>query len=119
MSPLFKDRRVLWMPFELDARKAASSRAHCCEAMNAALTFTCEQHADPFECADSLVVYNEPFDEYGLAVHDGGASYVLIRHCPWCGGTLPEGRRDDWFDATENLPEPLPEKYFGAAWREK
>ena len=51
--------------------------------MKGALAFSCDHHTDPFECADALVIYNEPFDEYGLIVHDGSASYVLIQNCPW------------------------------------
>jgi hypothetical protein len=54
-------------------------------------------------------------------VHDGGASYVLITHCPWCGATLPEGKRDRWFDETEALAltddASLPAKYLSRAWR--
>jgi hypothetical protein len=85
--------------------------------MRAALAFA---WADPFECADAIVVYNEVFDEYGIPVHDGGASYVLIEHCPWCGEKLPESQRDRWFDATEALGvdhEALPPKFLTGAWR--
>jgi len=88
--------------------------------MRAALDFSCDQHADPFECADALMVYNEIFDEYGLPVHDGGASYVLIGNCPWCGARLPESQRDRWFDETETFgvdDENLPPKYLTRAWR--
>lgn len=49
------------------------------------------------------MVYNEVFDEFGLIVHDGGQSYVLIQHCPWCATRLPESQRDRWFDE-ENPP---------------
>jgi hypothetical protein len=75
----------------------------------------------PFACADALVVYNEVLDEYGLPVHDGGPSYVLISHCPWCGKSLPEGQRDRWFDETEALgladDASLPARYLTRAWR--
>ncbi|WP_424956039.1 DUF6980 family protein [Hyphomicrobium sp. 1Nfss2.1] len=30
------------------------------------LSFVCDQHAEPFRCADVLIVYNEIFDEYGI-----------------------------------------------------
>lgn len=88
--------------------------------MARALAFDCSDHADPFDCADSLVVYNEIFDEIGLVVHDGGPSYVLIAHCPWCGTRLPESQRDRWFDETEEKgisDDALPPEYASAAWR--
>jgi hypothetical protein len=68
-------------------------RRHCCERMEAGLTFECSQHADAFDCPDSLVCYSERSDEYGLIVHDGGASYIVIGYCPWCGVKLPESKR--------------------------
>jgi hypothetical protein len=91
--------------------------------MSAALAFDCDQHADPFECVDALVIYNEVFDEYGLPVHDGGPSYVLIRNCPWCGTKLPASQHDRWFEETEALgitdEERLPAEYLSSLWREK
>ena len=119
-SELFRDRRVLWMPLHAPWKPPSVDRSTCCDAMKAALAFDCEQHADPFECADALVLYNEIFDEYGLPVHDGGASYVLITHCPWCAGKMPDSQRDRWFDETEALGVPdeeLPGKYSTGEWR--
>ncbi|WP_210251896.1 DUF6980 family protein [Hyphomicrobium album] len=120
-SALFRGRRVLWMPFAAEWQPPSSDVRLCCEGMQAALAFDCEQHADPFACADALVVYNEILDEYGIPVHDGGPSYVLITHCPWCGAILPEGQRDRWFDETEALglasDASLPAKYLTRAWR--
>jgi hypothetical protein len=120
-SALFRGRRVLWMPFGAKWQPPSSDVRLCCESMEAALAFDCEQHGDPFACADALVVYNEILDEYGIPVHDGGASYVLITHCPWCGKSLPEGQRDRWFDETEALgladDASLPAKYLTRAWR--
>lgn len=79
-------------------------------------------HEDPAECPDSLIVYNEIADEYGLAIHDGGASVLLIQHCPFCGAALPESKADRWFDEIEALgmtgpsDQRLPDKYRSAAW---
>lgn len=100
-SPLFPGRRVMWMPLEVAWLPHSANAAFCCQAMRNALAFNCDQHADPFDCADQLLVYNEVFDEIGLVVHDGGPSYVLITHCPWCGAALPDSQRDRWFDETE------------------
>ncbi|MBN9281953.1 MAG: hypothetical protein J0H37_06820 [Hyphomicrobium denitrificans] len=108
------------MPFG-DWQPPSKSAVHCCAAMVKALEFDCDQHIDPFECADSLIVYNEAMDEYGLIIHDGSASYVLIDHCPWCGTRLPESARDRWFDEVDalNLADDVdpPAKYFSGEWR--
>lgn len=50
----------------------------------------CEQHLGQFECPDSLIYHNpDPSEErYGLIFHDGGSSYIAIRHCPWCGTSV-------------------------------
>jgi len=119
-SSLFPGRRVLAMP--LGWKPPSAEAAFCCEAMTRALEFHCDQHADPFECADQLLIYNEVLDEFGIVVHDGGPSYVLITHCPWCGTRLPESQRDRWFDeveAKEYTDETLPPAYLSAEWRRK
>jgi hypothetical protein len=91
--------------------------------MTAALEFNCEEHTDPFECPDTVIVYHEPFEEYGIPIRDGGASYLVISRCPFCGKKLPESGRDGWFDATEaegheDTPfAQLPEKFQTAVWR--
>lgn len=119
---LYPDRRVLWMPIG-DWKPPSKSAVHCCAAMVKALEFDCDQHIDPFECADSLIVYNEAMDEYGLVIHDGSASYLLIDHCPWCGTGLPESARDRWFDEVDalDLAEAVdpPAKYFSGEWRRR
>jgi len=112
--------RVLWMPLITPWAPPGTDAQLCCEMMATELEFACTQHADPFECGDSVVVYNEVLDEYGLIVHDGGASYVLIAHCPWCGTGLPESQRDRWFDeiAAKGLSdEAPPAEYLTAEWR--
>jgi hypothetical protein len=88
-----------------------------------AVEFECDQHPDPFACADALVVYNEVMDEYGLVIHDGSPSYILIDCCPWCGTRLPASARDRWFDAVDALDLPdgaaPPPEFLTAAWRSK
>jgi hypothetical protein len=65
------------------------------------LNWHCDQHNDPFSCPDALVGFTVRFQEYGLIIHDGGASSVGIAFCPWCGQCLPESQRDQWFEALE------------------
>lgn len=119
---LFPDRRVIWLPLG-DWTPPTRSAVHCCASMVKALEFECDQHDDPFECADALVVYNEVMNEYGLIIHDGTASYVLIDHCPWCGTKLPESARDKWFDAVDalDLAEGVdpPAEYLTGEWRRR
>lgn len=47
-----------------------------------------EIHSDLSDCPDALVAYAAATGEYGLWIHDGGSSYMVIRHCPWCGTAL-------------------------------
>ncbi|MDN3353451.1 hypothetical protein [Actinomadura sp. DC4] len=62
----------------------------------------CDRHADPYECADAVVVFIPKLQEYGLIVHDGGTSSLGIMFCPWCGKRLPESRRERWFAELES-----------------
>jgi len=47
------------------------------------VTTTCEDHPNPWECPDILLVKKN--NDYGLPIRDGGTSYVKIQFCPWCG----------------------------------
>ena len=120
---LYPGRRVMWLPLELGAG-AAVPGSRCCPAMDAAIDFTCAQHADPFDCPDALIVYHDVFGEYGLAIRDGGPSYVLIEHCPWCGTSLGKSQRDRWFEELEaiGIIEPdasnVPPQFLTSAWRQ-
>jgi hypothetical protein len=58
--------------------------------MTDAVSLTCEQHEDRFECADCLMHYAESTGEYGIIIHDGGSSFVTIQYCPWCGQQLSD-----------------------------
>lgn len=75
---------------------------HCCATMARQLDWDCDQHDDPFDCADAVVSFSPRFQEYGLIIHDGGTSSLLIDFCPWCGRRLPESQRDRWFDEMES-----------------
>lgn len=120
---LFSSYRVMWMPLDLEWRPATAAVRHCCKEMAAALEHACDQHATPFECPDTVLVYHQPFNEYGIPIRDGSASYLVVTHCPWCGVSLPESAREAWFDETDGLGlsdaplEALPAKYLTKAWR--
>lgn len=95
---------------------------HCCEQMNSQVNFACDRHADMFDCPDALIFYSPKFDEYGLIIHDGGHGSIQIKYCPWCGTTLPESKRDRWFDELEMMgfddptAEQIPERYQSDSW---
>jgi hypothetical protein len=95
---------------------------HCCEAMRGQIEFTCKQHASPHQCPDALVSYWPKFNEYGLIVHDGGSSIMIISFCPWCGAKLPASLRERWFAELEALGfddphlQKIPARYNTDEW---
>ncbi|MCF2525666.1 DUF6980 family protein [Yinghuangia soli] len=80
----------------------STTPTHCCETMTRQVDAQCDTHPDPFECPDALIDFSAKFQEYGLVIHDGGASVITIAFCPWCGHRLPDSRRDAWFEALES-----------------
>ncbi|MFP4979358.1 DUF6980 family protein [Paenibacillus sp. CN-4] len=92
------------------------------EQMTDRIHHKCEQHDDPFECPDNVIYYSPRFDEYGLIVHDGGSSYILIEFCPWCGCKLPASKRDLWFDTLDELgfddpfEQDIPQRFKSDEW---
>lgn len=71
-----------------------TKRKHCCDEMAQRSEHRCPSHPDPFDCADNLVCFSTWHNRYGLIVHDGGASFVVIDYCPFCGTELPNDRND-------------------------
>ena len=59
----------------------------CCDQMERDLSYVCEAHADRSDCPDALI--DRINGGYGLLVHDGGSSMIVIGYCPWCGTKLP------------------------------
>ena len=71
--------------------------------MRAQLNHECEQHPDPLDCPDVVVIYNARFDEFGMPIRDGGASVISMLYCPWCGSQFPESKRELWLDTLAEL----------------
>ncbi|MBM7845439.1 DUF6980 family protein [Herpetosiphon giganteus] len=46
--------------------------------------FHCDQHSDPYECPDALIVYSKKNADFGI-IHGDRTSYIQIKYCPWCG----------------------------------
>jgi len=122
MSKLYPTHCYLWLPLGFPWRPASKEAARCCERMTMALEHNCDQHDDPWACPDTVLVYHELFDEYGIPVRDGGMSVLLIEHCPWCGQRLPASQRDRWFDALDALGvdpveiDEIPQRFLKAGW---
>ena len=95
---------------------------HCCRRMVDAVEHRCSEHSNRSDCPDALVEYSPKFDEYGLFVHDGGASSISIEFCPWCGASLPKSKRNQWFErlASRGFHDPLnqeiPSEFHSDTW---
>jgi hypothetical protein len=75
-------------PIATKNSKDNTTMNHCCDRMREAAENVCDEHPDRFDCPDCLV--SRFLDgRYGLIIHDGGSSVVIIRFCPWCGTELP------------------------------
>jgi len=89
--------------------------------MTDAVSQTCRAHPDRHDCPDALLEYVPKFDEYGIIIHDGGASLHAISFCPWCGKRLPDSKRDRWFEELERLGldpdgDGIPEQLLSDSW---
>lgn len=59
----------------------------CCKMMaDQFKPFTCGIHKDKWSCPD--VIITEKNKVFGIIIHDGGPSFIKIKHCPWCGQNL-------------------------------
>ena len=62
---------------------------YCCDQMRVH-SCPCDAHSDdPLACPDQLIYHTPVAGVAGIRVHDGGSSFVVIAHCPWCGVKLP------------------------------
>ena len=95
---------------------------HCCESMKKRINFKCTKHKNKYDCPDAIIEYIPKFDEYGIIIHDGGSSYILINYCPFCGKKLPDSKRELWFKELEKLgfdnpfEQDIPKKYNSERW---
>jgi hypothetical protein len=60
----------------------------CCEEMSGHLKNSFDENGE-IRHGDPDVVINVWKDgTYGIPIHDGGTSVIVIRYCPWCGSQL-------------------------------
>ena len=69
-------------------------KAHCCEMMRSNVEYTCDMHADRSDCGDCIIDHWPSSNRYGIMIHDGGSSMIIIGYCPWCGTKLPDPDND-------------------------
>ena len=62
---------------------------YCCEDMEEHVEYRCDEHPDPYDCADNVVVKTTS-GYFALPIHDGGSAHIVIGFCPWCGTELPK-----------------------------
>lgn len=98
---------------------------HCCERMNQELCKHCAIHNNKYDCPDSLIEYDQIFNEYSIIIHDGGNSSIEINYCPWCGSKLPDSLRSDWFEKLYDMnidpydDNNIPTEFKSNQWRLK
>ena len=76
--------------------------------MAAQLAMSCDIH-QPEECPDFIVGYFQSTRDFGLRIHDGGTSMILIDFCPWCRTQLRPDSRSQLVRAGRLTAEALPE----------
>ena len=60
------------------------ARARACCGMMAAQLAVARDVPDPASDPDSLIGYFGSTGDYGIRIHDGGTSMIVIDFCPWC-----------------------------------
>jgi hypothetical protein len=65
-----------------------TAQQFCCDTMTEAITHECTTHPTRSECPDCLIQHYPSSGDFGILIHDGGASYFAIQFCPWCGHQL-------------------------------
>lgn len=43
-------------------------KKHCCEDMHYHATFKCDIHENPFDCPDTIILFDEKNNDYGLII---------------------------------------------------
>ena len=55
---------------------------YCCEVMRHHADQLCPEHG--YDCPERVIA-RSPNGDFYLPVRDGGDSFIVINHCPWCG----------------------------------
>jgi hypothetical protein len=60
---------------------------YCCDDLQRRAEYQCPEHADRSDCPD-VIISRLRDGRFGVPIHDGGSSVIVINNCPWCGTTL-------------------------------
>lgn len=75
---------------------------YCCKMMQLKLEQTCEKHGG--DCVDIVMAHLKD-GRYGIPIHDGGSSLIVVNFCPWCGagvhGTMSDEPKGQFRKAAE------------------
>ncbi|WP_208615662.1 DUF6980 family protein [Gottfriedia luciferensis] len=110
----------IWDMEQKAIEKGMDVNKYCCTEMAYHLSKGLDK--DPYENPDVVIIHNKKFDEYGIPIQDGGNSFIMIKHCPWCGNKLPQSKRDMWWETLESLglnnpfEQNIPEKFETDEW---
>jgi hypothetical protein len=63
-------------------------KKYCCTDMAYQLVEDSKPLAEDEINYDAVMRYCKSHKEFGIPIHDGGASYISINYCPWCGTKL-------------------------------
>jgi len=72
----------------------SGAKRYCCKTFKEKLNWKCDQHSDPYDCADAILV-EQKVHGFGIPIHDGGSSMIKISFCPWCGSRLTKDSSAD------------------------
>jgi hypothetical protein len=110
-----------WYLAQEVARRHVLLADYPCVHMAYYASWKCDDHPDPTECTQSVVLRNDKFDEFFISPRGSTGDEVIITHCPWCGLKLPPSQRNRWFNELESMGidpwnDDVPERYKTDAW---
>lgn len=74
----------------------AAKELACCERFREQVQSECEDHPDPMDCPD-VVLVKLSNGGYGLPIRDGenstASSTISVSFCPFCGAPLPNNKK--------------------------
>ena len=79
-----------WLQKEKLRARGIDPSEYPCVHMAAHVTADCEEHPDPWDCPDRIIVQLGP-GEYAIPIRDGGRSGIALKYCPWCATPLTAG----------------------------
>ena len=70
-----------------EAPAGAEQAEFPCSHMAHYLSQKCDQHPDPWDCPDAIIILASD-GRFGIPIRDGGSSFIEIKFCPWCAARL-------------------------------